>query len=111
LKGNFAGKGPPVCIMGLEAHESVRAPGVRGLLGGRLKGQVATFSLVDRYDPKTDISARMRTRAFPASIVVQMLASGASAKHGGILGQRDLPADMFPEEIERRGIRIEYGIE
>src|SRR5207302_1852226 len=91
--------------MGLEAHESVRAPGVRGLLGGRLKGQVATFSLVDRYDPKTDISARMRTRAFPASIVVQMLASGASAKHGGILGQRDLPADMFPEAGDQDRVR------
>ena len=37
----FAGEGPDVCIMRLEAHESVKAPGVRGLLGGKLKGRVA----------------------------------------------------------------------
>ena len=35
FEGKFASKGPDVCIMRLEAHESVRSPGVRGLLGGR----------------------------------------------------------------------------
>ncbi len=43
--GKFASKGPDVCNMRLEAHESVRAYGVRGLLGGRLMGHVATFTL------------------------------------------------------------------
>jgi len=42
--GKFAGKGPDVCIMRLEAHESVRTPGVRGLLGARLPGRVVTFT-------------------------------------------------------------------
>lgn len=82
FEGKFAGKGPDVCIMRLEAHESVRLPGVRGLLGGRLKGRVATFTLVDHYDSKTDMSAMMRTTAFPASIVLQMLVSGVIAKRG-----------------------------
>ena len=40
FEGKFAGKGPDVCIMRLEAHESVRTPGVRGLLGGKIKGRV-----------------------------------------------------------------------
>ncbi|MBZ5599775.1 MAG: saccharopine dehydrogenase NADP-binding domain-containing protein [Acidobacteriia bacterium] len=111
FEGKFASKGPDVCIMRLEAHESVRAPGVRGLLGGRLKGHVASFTLVDHYDPKTDMSAMMRTTAFPASIVVQMLASGAIAKRGAVLQERDVPADMFLEEMARRGIRIEYALE
>ncbi|HYL11761.1 MAG TPA: saccharopine dehydrogenase C-terminal domain-containing protein [Terriglobales bacterium] len=111
FEGKFASKGPDVCIMRLEAHESVRALGVRGLLGGRLKGRVATFTIVDHYDPKTDMSAMMRTTAFPASIVVQMLASGAIAKRGGILQERDVPADTFLEEMGRRGIRIEYAVE
>src|SRR5436853_1404996 len=111
FEGKFASKGPDVCIMRLEAHESVRAPGVRGLLGGRLKGHVARFTMVDRYDPKTDMSAMMRTTAFPASIVVQMLASGAIGKRGGVLQERDVPADIFLEEMGRRGIRIEYGIQ
>ncbi len=113
FEGKFASKGPDVCIMRLEAHESVRSPGVRGLLGGRLKGRIASFTLVDHYDPKTDMSAMMRTTAFPASIVVQMLASGAISisKRGGVLQERDVPADLFLEEMSKRGIHIQYSLE
>ncbi len=111
FEGKFASKGPDVCIMRLEAHESVRSPGVRGLLGGKIKGRVASFTLVDHYDPKTDMSAMMRTTAFPASIVLQMLASGAISKRGAVLQERDVPADMFLEEMEKRGIHVEYKIE
>jgi lysine 6-dehydrogenase len=96
--------------MRLEAHESVRTPGVRGLLGARLQGRVATFTLVDHYDAKTDMSAMMRTTAFPASIVVQMLASGVIAKRGAVLQECDVPADTFLDEMRRRGIDIEYSI-
>jgi lysine 6-dehydrogenase len=111
FEGKFASKGPDVCIMRLEAHESVNRPGARGLLGGRLKGRVASFTMVDHYDPKTDMSAMMRTTAFPASIVVQMLASGAISKRGGVLQELDVPADLFVGEIEKRGIRIDYATE
>jgi lysine 6-dehydrogenase len=111
FEGKFAGKGPDVCIMRLEAHESVKVPGVRGLLGGKLKGRVATFTMVDHYDPKSDMSAMMRTTAFPASIVLQMMCSGAVSKRGAVLQERDVPAEAFLEEIERRGIKIEYRME
>lgn len=111
FEGKFAGKGPDVCIMRLEAHESVKAPGVRGLLGGKLKGRVATFTMVDHYDPKSDMSAMMRTTAFPASIVLQMMCTGAVSKHGAVLQERDVPAEAFLEEIARRGIKIEYRLE
>jgi len=111
FEGKFASKGPDVCIMRLEAHESIKAPGVRGLLGGKLKGRVATFTMVDHYDPKTDMSAMMRTTAFPASIVLQMMCSGAIAKRGAVLQERDVPAQDFLDEIKRRGIKIEYRIE
>jgi lysine 6-dehydrogenase len=111
FEGKFASKGPDVCIMRLEAHESVNRAGVRGLLGGRLKGRVASFTMVDHYDPKTDMSAMMRTTAFPASIVVQMLTSGAISKRGGVLQELDVPADLFLEEVEKRGIRIDYTME
>jgi lysine 6-dehydrogenase len=107
----FAGKGPDVCIMRLEAHESIKAPGVRGLLGGKLKGRVATFTMVDHYDPKSDMSAMMRTTAFPASIVLQMMCTGAVSKRGAVLQERDVPAETFLEEIARRGIKIEYRME
>ena len=108
FEGKFAGKGPDVCIMRIEAHESIKAPGVRGLLGGKLKGRVATFTMVDHYDPKSDMSAMMRTTAFPASIVLQMMCMGAVSKRGAVLQERDVPAQAFLEEIERRGIKIDY---
>ena len=111
FEGKFAGKGPDLCIMRLEAHESVRTAGVRGLLGGRLKGRVASFTMVDHYDAKTDMSAMMRTTAFPASIVLQMLASGVITQRGGILQERDVPAETFLEEMAERGIKIEYAVE
>ncbi len=111
FEGKFAGKGPDVCLMRLEAHESVKSPGVRGLLGGKLKGRVASFTMVDHYDPKSDMSAMMRTTAFPASIVLQMMCSGAIEKRGAVLQERDVPAEMFLDEMGRRGIRIEYKIE
>jgi lysine 6-dehydrogenase len=111
FEGKFAGKGPDLCIMRLEAHESVKAPGVRGLLGGKLKGRIATFTMVDHYDPKSDMSAMMRTTAFPASIVLQMMCTGAVSKHGAVLQERDVPAETFLEEIARRGIKIDYRME
>ena len=67
--------------------------------------------MVDSYDPKTDMSAMMRTTAFPASIVVQMLASGAIGKRGAVLQERDVPADLFLKEIAKRGIQIQYSLE
>src|ERR1019366_925434 len=111
FEGKFAGKGPDVCIMRLEAHESLRSPGGRGLLGGGLKGRVAIFPLVDHYDAKTDMSAMMRTTAFPASIVIQMLASGAITKRGGVLQERDVPVDLFLDAMSQRGIQIQYSVE
>ena len=111
FEGKFAGKGPDVCIMRIEAHESVKAPGIRGLLGGKLKGRVASFTMVDHYDPKSDMSAMMRTTALPASIVLQMMCIGAVSKRGAVLQERDVPAQAFLEEIERRGIKIDYRME
>jgi saccharopine dehydrogenase-like NADP-dependent oxidoreductase len=53
----------------------------------------------------------MRTTAFPASIVLQMLASGAIAKRGAVLQERDVPADLFLNEMEKRGIKVQYTIQ
>jgi len=110
FEGKFASKGPDVCIMRIEAHESANRPGVRGLLGSRIAGRVASFTLVDYFDSKTDTSAMMRTTAYPASIVLQMLASGAISKRGAVLQECDVPAGPFLQEIQKRGIKIEYAI-
>ncbi len=110
FEGKFAGKAPDVCILRVEAHEAIREPGARGLLGDHAQGRVASYTMIDHYDPETGMSAMMRTTAFPASIVLQMLASGAITKRGAILHERDVPADLFLQEMADRGIRIEYSM-
>lgn len=108
FEGKFAGKAPDVCILRVEAHEASREPGVRGLLGDHAQGRIATYTMVDHYDPETGMSAMMRTTAFPASIVLQMLACGAITKRGAILHERDIPAELFLKEMSARGIKIEF---
>lgn len=89
----FAGNDPDVVIMRVEAHR---------------RGAVASFTVVDRYDPKTGMTAMMRTTAWPASIVVQMLASGRVTARGGIRQEVDVPAREFLDEMAARGIHIQY---
>jgi hypothetical protein len=42
---------------------------------------------------------------------VQMLAAGAITKRGGVLQECDIAADMFLDEVGKRGIKIDYAIE
>jgi lysine 6-dehydrogenase len=110
FEGKFAGKAPDVCILRVEAHEATREPGVRGLLGDHAQGRIASYTMIDRYDPETGMSAMMRTTALPASIVLQMLASGAITKRGAVLQERDVPADLFLKEMAERGIKIDFNM-
>jgi saccharopine dehydrogenase-like NADP-dependent oxidoreductase len=73
-------------------------------------GNVAAFNMVDHYDPKTKMTAMMRTTAWPASIVVLMMARGTIKKRGGIMQETDVPANDFLNEMGKRGIRIEYAL-
>lgn len=97
-----------VTIMRVEAHEK-RSGGLRARLGiDRREPRVLSFTMVDRFDSKTGLTSMMRTTAWPAAIVVQMLASGEVAKRGGIHQELDVPADAFLREMQERGINIEY---
>ena len=90
----LAGDEPDAVILRVEAH-----------VGSR----VASFTCVDRFDPTTGMTAMMRTTAWPASAVVQMLASGEIAKRGAVRSELDIPADAFLEAMAGRGVRIEYS--
>jgi saccharopine dehydrogenase-like NADP-dependent oxidoreductase len=50
----------------------------------------------------------MRTTAWPAAIVVQMMASGEISKRGAVLQERDVPAQLFLDAMAARGIDIAY---
>jgi lysine 6-dehydrogenase len=92
----FTSDSPDVCIMRVEAHHNRR---------------VASYSLVDYYDPATKMTAMMRTTAWPASIVVMMMASGEITKRGGVRQETDVPAQKFLQEMAKRGIRIEHKVD
>lgn len=64
------------------------------------------YDIVDRHDEKTGLSAMMRTTAFPASIIAQMMASGEVLTRGASPQEKAIEADKFVAEIERRNIEL-----
>ncbi|HEY6968321.1 MAG TPA: saccharopine dehydrogenase C-terminal domain-containing protein [Candidatus Angelobacter sp.] len=91
----FSGDEPDVTILRIEAHNS---------------GAITSFTLIDHYDPATKITSMMRTTAWPASIVLQMICSNQISKRGVIYQELDVPAKLFIEEMAIRGVRIESSI-
>ena len=91
----LCGNEPDVTIMRIEAHNS---------------GCITSFTMIDHFDPNTRMTSMMRTTAWPASIVLQMICSGQISKRGGIYQELDVPARRFIEEMEGRGVNIKSSI-
>jgi lysine 6-dehydrogenase len=102
----FAGEDPDLTVMRVEAHD---VPKKTLFKRNVPPPRVLSFTLVDRYDPKTKMTSMMRTTAWPAAIVVQMLALGEISKTGAVLQERDVPAQAFLDAMSSRGIDIEYN--
>jgi lysine 6-dehydrogenase len=103
----FAGMDPDITILRIEVHEK-RPGGLRALLAEKRPARVLSFTLVDHYDPRTGMTSMMRTTAWPASIIVQMLAAGEIATRGAVRQELDVPAEAFLAAMARRGIQIHY---
>jgi lysine 6-dehydrogenase len=96
LVEKLSGDEPELTIMRVEAHHD---------------DEVASFSMVDRTDKATGLTSMMRTTAWPASIVLQMMAGGEITKRGGIRQEIDVPVQLFLDEMAKRGIVIHYRTE
>jgi lysine 6-dehydrogenase len=92
----FSGNEPDVTVMRVEAHHD---------------GRVAAFTMIDKYDAKTKQTSMMRTTAWPASVVLQMMAGGEISKRGAVLQERDVPAQQFLREMAARGVELVYTLE
>jgi lysine 6-dehydrogenase len=68
--------------------------------------QTLRYDIVDRYDEKTGLSAMMRTTAFPASIVAQMMASGETTQKGALPQELCISPEKFVNELAARNIKI-----
>ncbi|MGB7069997.1 MAG: saccharopine dehydrogenase C-terminal domain-containing protein [Pyrinomonadaceae bacterium] len=75
-----------------------------GEIGGAKKR--LRFDIVDRFDKETGLSAMMRTTAFPASIIAQMMARGDVLERGATPQEKAIDPGKFVAELERRNISI-----
>jgi len=64
------------------------------------------YDIVDRQDEATGLSAMMRTTAFPASIIAQMMANGEVLMRGATPQEKAIDAEKFVAELARRNIVI-----
>jgi lysine 6-dehydrogenase len=71
--------------------------------------KVLTYDIVDKLDEATGMSAMMRTTAFPASIIAQMMARGDVNMRGATPQEKAIDADKFVSELARREIKIEQN--
>lgn len=64
------------------------------------------YDIVDKLDEATGMSAMMRTTAFPASIIAQMMAKGEVLMRGATPQEKAIDPEIFVAELARRNIRI-----
>lgn len=64
------------------------------------------YDIVDKFDEKTGLSAMMRTTAFPASIIAQIMARGEVSERGATPQEKVINTEKFVAELEKRNIKI-----
>ena len=67
------------------------------------------YDIVDKLDETTGLSAMMRTTAFPASIIAQMMARGDVLVRGATPQEKAIEPDNFVAELDRRNIKIKVS--
>lgn len=65
------------------------------------------YDIVDKFDEITGLSAMMRTTAFPASIIAQMIAKGDVKMRGATPQELAIDAEKFVAELARRNIVVQ----
>ncbi|MCZ2390360.1 MAG: saccharopine dehydrogenase NADP-binding domain-containing protein [Acidobacteria bacterium] len=95
LEMNLPADGPDYVLVRVEA--SGAKDGVE---------RTVRFEIVDSLDRANNISAMMRTTAFPASIIAQMMAAGRVTGRGAVPQEKAIEAGSFVSELRRRGIEV-----
>jgi lysine 6-dehydrogenase len=81
---------------------------VRLDFAGRSNGESKSlrYDIVDKLDESTGLSAMMRTTAFPASIIAQMMAGRDVLVRGATPQEKAIDPEKFVAELDRRNIKI-----
>jgi lysine 6-dehydrogenase len=107
LQKHLPADGPDYVLVRLEFSGRPRTNGAAGSGAqptgshGRLR-----YDILDKHDEKTGLSAMMRTTAFPASIISQMMARGEVLERGATPQEKAIDAEKFVAELKRRNILI-----
>jgi lysine 6-dehydrogenase len=64
------------------------------------------YEMIDYYDEKANMTAMMRTTAFPTSIIAQMVADGTISARGVAPPEQCVPLEPFLRELKKREIVI-----
>jgi lysine 6-dehydrogenase len=70
------------------------------------KRQTLRYDIIDYFDERTGLSAMMRTTAFPASIIAQMMARGETLMKGATPQERCIPPQRFVAALVERNINL-----
>jgi len=65
------------------------------------------YQIVDRRDLNTGLLAMQRTVGYTTSIGAQMILNGQIQKHGLLTPTRDIPSDIFIEELKKNNIIVQ----
>jgi lysine 6-dehydrogenase len=68
------------------------------------KEKFITLQAIEYADKKNKLTAMMRTTAFPAAIILQMLMEGKIKDRGVLKQEKSVPVFEFMTELEKRGI-------
>jgi lysine 6-dehydrogenase len=77
---------------------------IRGKRRGKL--QTLSFNLIDFYQENDNITAMMRTTAFPTSIMAQLVVRGVVRERGVRTPEQCIPLEPFVSELRAREIQI-----
>lgn len=99
----FAAVAGPVLDRGEPDVVLVRVTAL-GTRGGKAVRRV--YEMIEHPDPEHGLTAMMRTTAFPATIVLLMLARGQIAQTGALPQERCVDPDRFLDELARRGLVV-----
>jgi lysine 6-dehydrogenase len=82
---------------------------IRVTVSGHKEGSRKTvqYQCIDYFDHDTGLTAMMRTTAFPAAILLQMLIRGQIPDHGVLRQEVSVPTSLFMNELEKRKIIFE----
>jgi saccharopine dehydrogenase-like NADP-dependent oxidoreductase len=75
------------------------------------KQQILTCSLMIERDLSTGLMAMSMGVAYPACIAAEMIVKGEITRKGVLSPATDLPCDLFMDQLNKRGIRVNEKIE